>query len=692
MRFYLLICGLLIVFNQQTVFGQIFIPQAFWNCKDGYDYEITNTGTDFSTGTFSNTNVSGNSVVLSTGQSSGTFTSKVYDVFGGCSPLQSWTKFEWKTSLPFGKELPITSETATDYSGITTGLATSLQFLFHLNGTGSIANGATITAAAGSNATASNVNGTGMTYATGKLSTAVSLDGTDDAISVPYTQTSVSDYSVAAWIKTTTAGNGVFLQDRGGGAGSSLTLGIGNNPGGCAAGRISYGVDSNTIYIGKCTSSTYNSGNWQHVVGVWDGTSGTAVASSQFTIYVNGNAVSTTDTTVGSVSAPLTGLGNTKIGRHDAWSVNYAGLIDEVGVWTRALSATEAQQLYRRGANNIQFQIKTCDSSDCSDVATWKGPDNTSATSFSELNNNTNQNTFSGTVLTAYPSMVFANFPSLTVNTKRFFQYKAAFTTDDTSLQPDLSYTAIYHGCAASSVTYTAGGTFTLPKFCTQMTVTANGAGGAAARSTGGGNKSAGGAGGLAVKTFTSLTPLSQFSIQIATGGACAQTAGTGAYAGGAGGSNASGSAGSGTAGYGGTGGTGSTYNGGTGLFGGGGGGDGGASNVGAGGGGATSLSYLGADWVVAGGGGASGGVQNGTAGAGGGACGGVVSGDYTTGSNGGGGSGANRGGGGGGGACYCLGGCTSASAGGGAGGDNAGNACQTSNNGANGSLTITYQ
>ncbi|MCC2678226.1 MAG: hypothetical protein K0R29_802 [Pseudobdellovibrio sp.] len=693
---------LISLLNSSSSFAQVFIPHTFWSCgQSDYDSKTINTSADFSLGTFSNTNVSGNSVQLSIGQVTGTYTSPVLDIYGGCGALQSWTRFEWKTPLPYGKELPPSSEIATDYSGIAASLMTGAAQLFKMNGSGAIASGTTITASIGSNGTASNSNGAGMTYlAAGKLNSAITFDGTDDRIDIPYTQTNVSDYSVSAWFRTNTAGNGVILQDRGPtGAGNSITLGIGNNPGGCAAGRISYGLDSNTIYIGQCTTGTYNDNAWHHVVGVWNGTSGVAVASNQFTIYVDGAAVSSTATSVGTApTAPISGLGNTKLGRHDAWAVNYAGSLDEIGIWTRPLSATEVQQIYRRGGNNVRFQIKTCDNSNCSDIATWKGPDNTAATYFTELNNNTVQNTGLGTVLTTFPSMVFANFPSLSVATKRYFQYQATLSSDNSTYQPSFEYVKIYHGCAASTVSFTSNGTFTLPKLCTQMTITATGGGGATGDRNGGGTRTAGGSGGNVIKTFTGLTPLTQYTVSVGTGGICNVTAGTGGYNGGDGGAiTGAGVDGAGTLAYGGAGtaGSGNGLFGGDGAFGGGGGGGAGSGGaVAAGGGGASTVTTTvgGTILVIAGGGGGSGGVQNGTAGSGGSACSGAASGDYTRGSNGGTASGTRAGGGGGGGACYCLGGCSTVNSSGGAGGNTVGNSCGASNNGTSGTVVIQYQ
>lgn len=677
--------------------AQLFIPMSNWGCKTVSDSVTVNNSTDFSLGTFSNTTLSGNTVTLSVGQASGTYTSKVFDLFGGCPPISLWSGFDWQTPNPYGKEIPTTNETAVDYPSVTAGLNTSLLIYNRLNGSGNIASGVSLTSTVGVNAAARNANGTGLAYVSGAIRTGVSLDGTDDFLEFPYTQTNVNAYSIATWFRTSTAGNGVFAQNRGGGPGRSLTLGIGNNPGGCAAGRISYGLDSDSIYIGKCTTNTYNNGQWRHVVGVWSGVSGTAVAAGQFTIYVDGQSVAQTNTSIGSLNAPLTGLLNTKLGRHDAWGVNYNGSLDEFLIWNRALTPTEVQQLFQRGGNNIRYQIKTCDSPDCSDVATWKGPSNTTTSYFSELNNTTIPDSDgSGTVLSTYPSVTYTDFPSLVVDYKRFFQYQATLTTSNTTIIPALNSTTVRTACAAGTANFTAAGNFTLPSNCTQMTVTVNGAGGATGRRTGSGTRANSGRGGQAVKILTSQTPGSIYAVSVGTGGVCAQTAGTGAYDGGDGGTtNAAGSPGAGAAGAGGTAGTGggSGFSGGTGNYGAGGGGGGGAANTGGGGGGAaSSISFSGVELIIAGGGGGSGGTANGTAGTGGTGCSGAASGDFTRGGNGGNAPGSASGGGGGGGRCYCTGGCNSASALGGLAGDTAGTSCQTSNDGANGSVTIDYQ
>lgn len=697
MSFLVFICFIIAGFS---AYPQIFVPFSNWGCKEGFDYETTSTGSVFSEGTFVNTNASGNSVVLSMGNSTGTYTSKVYDIFGGCAPLKSWSKFVWTTPLPYGKEMVPTSENVLDYSAISASLTTSLVELFRFNGSGAIANAATITADVGSSGTAFNTNGSGLTYTTtAKLNSAITFDGVDDRIDmIGYTQTNVSKYTISTWVKSNATGNRVFVQNRGGGAGQSLTLTMGTNPGGCTAtnGRVSFGLDTNAIYIGRCMSAgAINDNNWHHVVGVWDGTTGVAVAPAQFTIYIDGVSVATTDRTVGTApNAPLTGLGDTKIARHDAWGIFFSGSLDETAIWTRALSATEVQQLYQRGANRIKFQVKSCTLANCSD-GSYKGPDNTNATYFTEINNNTSPPTGLGSVLPTSPSMLFSTF-SIVLAANRYFQYQATFETDNTTFMPALSSTSIHHGCAGGSTTITTDGTWQLPALCTSFTITAKGGGGGSGSRLGAGTSQPGGIGGLAIKTFTGQTPLTVYTIKIGAGGLCVGTSGSGGYAGGAGGLGAAtcavGGDGLGTGTGGGTGGAGngSGCAGGTGKYGGAGGGSG-TSNTGGGGGGATTFSLAAIDYVVAGGGAGAGAADNKTAGIAGTAC--SAGGGYN-GGNGGAASGGTAGGGGGGGGCFCLGGtCNLApSAGGAAGGAASGVGCATpTNDGSAGSVYIVW-
>lgn len=181
---------------------------------------------------------------------------------------------------------------------------------------------------------------------TGASPYALAFDGTNDSVTTSYLQNAVTAYSVEVWVKTTDAGaQKVFVHNRGAGSGKSLTLGIGTTGGGHGgAGRIGFELDSDGIDIGISTNTAYNDGVWHHVVGTWAATSGTAVATSQFRIYVDGALATTAGTATGSANSPLTGLGGTTIGYHAPWATYFSGSLAKVAIYNRQLSLAEVQQ------------------------------------------------------------------------------------------------------------------------------------------------------------------------------------------------------------------------------------------------------------------------------------------------------------------------------------------------------------
>jgi hypothetical protein len=163
------------------------------------------------------------------------------------------------------------------------------------------------------------------------------FDGSNDYLSTNYVQTGVTAYTIEAWLRTATTSKLLALvQDRGSGAGKSLTLSIGGTysgaPGSGLAGDVAYGVDSNSMYIGVNSTSTVNDNLWHHVAGTWTAPSGTAIAPAQFSLYIDGNPAATNTIQVSSTTSPLTGLSGTLIARHQAWSTYFPGQLDEVRI------------------------------------------------------------------------------------------------------------------------------------------------------------------------------------------------------------------------------------------------------------------------------------------------------------------------------------------------------------------------
>ncbi|MCX6761080.1 MAG: prepilin-type N-terminal cleavage/methylation domain-containing protein [Candidatus Nealsonbacteria bacterium] len=196
-----------------------------------------------------------------------------------------------------------------------------------------------------------NGNIIGASFTKGMLGSALVFDGSNDYVDTPYVQSNVTAYTIEVWVKTTDAGiSRVFVQDRGSGAGKSLTLGIGTTGGGHGGpGKVGFEVDSNNIDIGISSVQTINDGNWHHVAGVWFAPAGTSISPTQFKIYIDGIEASITTGSVGSASSPLTGLGGTKIARHDAWNTWLNGTIDEVRIYNLPLTVGQIQKHYAQG-------------------------------------------------------------------------------------------------------------------------------------------------------------------------------------------------------------------------------------------------------------------------------------------------------------------------------------------------------
>jgi hypothetical protein len=154
-------------------------------------------------------------------------------------------------------------------------------------------------------------------------------------------------YTIAAWINPTTLpsvdtdARNIFSKEN-----SNILL------------RIRYYSSDGNAYINAChreagvtthcannTFHALTAGNWYHVAVTWDGTTGA------WKIYVNG------DPTTGLPSIPTldttyTGDGGFWIGRNQEYGHYFQGIIDEVYVYSRALTAQEIVQNMSAGCSD----------------------------------------------------------------------------------------------------------------------------------------------------------------------------------------------------------------------------------------------------------------------------------------------------------------------------------------------------
>jgi hypothetical protein len=186
-----------------------------------------------------------------------------------------------------------------------------------------------------------NGSDTGITYnaSNGKINNGAGFDGSSSRIALgTFTGLGNTNRSFSLWANATTISAGhrraitfpaddsatdtpVFVADF---TTASGNIGFGGNP-----------------YDGYITYS-FNTSTWYHVAAT--------ITGSTITVYVNGVSVGSA-TNSGGVSTNPIGY----IGRYNGnFGQYFSGAVDEVGIWSRALTAGEIWTLYNRG-NGIQY-------------------------------------------------------------------------------------------------------------------------------------------------------------------------------------------------------------------------------------------------------------------------------------------------------------------------------------------------
>ena len=168
------------------------------------------------------------------------------------------------------------------------------------------------------------VSGAAWTAA-GKYGSALSFDGVNDWVTVADAASlDVVRVTLEAWVRPTALGSWrtVLLKERPGG----LVYGLyGSQGGGMALGQVDIGGERNAL------GSALPLNTWTHLAVTYDG--------SVLRLYVNG-AASGTAVVAGTIPAST---GVLRIGGNGVWSEWFAGQIDEVRVYNRALSQAEIQ-------------------------------------------------------------------------------------------------------------------------------------------------------------------------------------------------------------------------------------------------------------------------------------------------------------------------------------------------------------
>lgn len=172
----------------------------------------------------------------------------------------------------------------------------------------------------------------GATWTTGKVGPALSFDGVDDYAQIPndtsLTLANQSAWTVCFWAKTSSTRNQVFLN-------KDKEYFLSPTTGPADNWRIGVGDGTNwgTLYTGSSVSD----GLWHHFALVWDGTAIQGYLDGAVDIVGGDDGIAATADSGNDIC-----LGNW-IPTGSAW---FDGLLDQVRIYNRALSASEIQALY----------------------------------------------------------------------------------------------------------------------------------------------------------------------------------------------------------------------------------------------------------------------------------------------------------------------------------------------------------
>ena len=177
-----------------------------------------------------------------------------------------------------------------------------------------------------------------------QVGNAISLDGATKYFTYQNQVCSGTNFTVSAWVYIAQPmSNNIVLAERYSQNSTSIRAQLYTT-----GGKIAFIIRNDAGNASLSTgTTTLSSNNWYHVAGVRNG------VTNQ--VWLNGVKEFETNNAPGSITTDTYTIGNAG-GSTTYWTPTYyAGRIDEVAVWTRALSAVDISELYatRKRAGNL---------------------------------------------------------------------------------------------------------------------------------------------------------------------------------------------------------------------------------------------------------------------------------------------------------------------------------------------------
>ena len=183
---------------------------------------------------------------------------------------------------------------------------------------------------------------TSMSYSAGKINNAGSFNGSSSYINLPSDISKIfegtKNYTLSFWIKSSRQSDSDFIFNSITSTSSqynyrNLMVFYNNN-------KIQIGRYDNSSADVVVPTSSFTIGTWYYITITYDG--------SYLKVYVNGSYDNQVASTKSASSGGYANIGSLIQG--GLRQTYYSGLIDEVGIWSRALTSDEITKLYNSGA------------------------------------------------------------------------------------------------------------------------------------------------------------------------------------------------------------------------------------------------------------------------------------------------------------------------------------------------------
>lgn len=282
----------------------------------------------------------------------------------------SWADLFWTTELPFGKPLngtngetkfPDSESALSSYPAVQGDVRLGLlgYWSFDENSENTGPDFSDFTDHSGNDLHFHESEGVGF-LAPGALGTGVYFDGVDDFIESPLSISDSigwnDDFTISLWVNLPqeqvnlgTTLNRILLRTTTS-ISDNISFRNATNP---SSNKIQYFRNDGTNRVTLLSTSEINDGRFHHLL--------VKKQSDQLFLFIDG-VLEDQKTDVTTLNEDFESL---RLGRNIGPTSALNGTIDEFGIWSRALTDTEVLQLYRRGANRVKLQIKSCIDENC---------------------------------------------------------------------------------------------------------------------------------------------------------------------------------------------------------------------------------------------------------------------------------------------------------------------------------------